>query len=477
MQKKEQAPLCITVIGASGDLARKKIYPALFSLDSQGLLPENTFFFGLSRTEYSDASFRQKLMENLTCRYVPEESCEAKMQSFLSRCFYQPGAYDETDSFLSLYQRMREQEDAVAGAMQANRMFYMAIPPFLFLKVARSIGDAGLVQCCENDGAGWSRVVIEKPFGKDRASSDALVEQMGQVFSEEQTYRIDHYLGKELIQNLMVLRFANRFFEPLWNCQHIEAVDITFKEDFGVTGRVGYFDQYGIIRDVMQNHLLQALALLAMEPPARYGAREIRDAKVEVLSCVETLQASDFRLGQYVAGKDQPGYKDDPDIPDDSITPTYAAVTMKVHNDRWEGVPFRISAGKALDERLTEIAIHFRPFEHSLFPGSLGGIQPNALIVRVQPDAGLFLRVNTKAPAQKLEIVQRDLNLLYKTAFDSVVPEAYESLLLDVIQGDKSLFIRADELEVAWDLFTPALHEMEQKGMQPRSYAFGTVDP
>jgi glucose-6-phosphate 1-dehydrogenase len=469
-------PLSFVVLGASGALAPKKIYPALFALYCQDFLPPAFSIFGFARSPKTPEEYRESIMRYLTCRYTPGESCQEKMEAFLKRCFYVTGHYDSTDSYLELYQHMRAQE----GAPTANRVFYMAIPPFLFLDVARALGNSGLINCGEK-APGFSRVVIEKPFGHDRESSDDLVANTARVFSESQTYRIDHYLGKEVIQNLIVLRFANRVFEPLWNRQHIESVHVCFKEDFGVEGRAGYFDQYGIIRDILQNHLLQIVALLAMEQPEELSARAIGDEKVRVLRQAHPLHAADFLLGQYTArvldGKTLPGYTDDPDVPDDSITPTFARVALRIENDRWHGVPFVLSAGKALDTRCTEIRIRFRSLAPNLFQRDAVPLPANELLIRVQPDQAIRLQFLNKAPVPQLQLAECSLNLRYEATFQGTLPEAYESLLLDVLRGDKSLFIRKDELEVAWDLFTPALHEIESQRRKPRPYPYGSEGP
>jgi len=405
---------------------------------------------------------------------VPEEKCEEKMNTFLSRCFYQSGAYDNPDSFLDLYQMMRAQE----GNAPANRLYYMAIPPFLFLKVSKALANAGLVNCGDTV-EGWSRAVIEKPFGHDRPSSDELVEQMAEVFSEDQTFRIDHYLGKEMVQNLMVLRFANLIFEPIWNRQYVDHVSITFKEDFGVEDRAGYFDQYGIVRDVMQNHLLQILALVAMEPPRQYRSREIRDAKTAVLKQLRVLTRDHIVLGQYeaatVKGQKRKGYLEEEDIPADSHTPTFAAGVFHIENERWKGVPFMMQAGKGMDTRLAEIRITFREMPRNVFPSQPEPFARNELVFRVQPDEAVYLNIVNKIPGQGMVLAERSLNLLYQSAFDQVIPEAYESLLLEVIRGDKSLFIRKDELAIAWDIFTPILHEIDQAPIHPEGYPYGSA--
>ena len=470
-QARVNEPLTLVIIGASGDLAQRKIIPALFALYCQGLFPDSFSVIGFARRDMEADEFRRRVSEHLTCRYTPDRGCADRMDEFLARCDYVAGQYESSDSFLDLYTRMREYE----GDGAANRVFYMAIPPFLFLPVARSIGDAGLVHC--GPGPGWSRVVIEKPFGRDRASSDALVRDMGQVFTEAQTFRIDHYLGKEVIQNLLVLRFANRIFTSIWDNDHISSVAISWSEDIGVGDRGGYFDSYGIIRDVMQNHLLQILALIAMERPRSLDARHIRDEKVRVLRAIPALEGGDLVLGQYGRGPRHPAYVEEESIPGDSLTPTFASAALQIHSPRWEGVPFLMRAGKGLDTRATEIRIRFKSLEHGIFAPATEALPANELIIRVQPDEAISLRIVNKVPGLEMELGESELDLQYESAFRRLIPDAYESLLLDVVRGDKSLFIRADELAAAWDVFTPALDELEQRSVRPAVYAFGSGGP
>jgi len=468
-------PLSIIVIGASGDLARKKIFPALFALYCQGFLPDRFEVFGFARSPMSDDGFRDHIMEHLTCRYAPGESCAHFMAEFLSRCTYVSGAYDSRDAFLRLYERMRPLE----GPGHANRLFYMAIPPFLFLDVAHALGGAGLVNC--DGGPGWARAVIEKPFGSDRATSDELVVNMAQVFSEEQTFRIDHYLGKEIVQDLLILRFANSVFARLWNRDCIDRVRIEWKENIGVGDRGGYFDTYGIVRDVMQNHLLQILSLIAMEPPSRFDERDVRDEKVRVLRSVKPAGLDDIVLGQYRAatydGVPYLSYTDEPGIPRGSRTPTFAAAVLEIDNARWKGVPFYVSAGKGLDERMTEIRIRFRPAHDQTFIDFTGSLSPNELVIRVQPDENIRLKIMNKVPGLETKLGETTLDLRYSSAFQTLIPDAYECLLLDVIQGDRSLFIRSDVLAAAWDIFTPVLHEIDERGILPEPYPFGSRGP
>jgi glucose-6-phosphate 1-dehydrogenase len=321
--------------------------------------------------------------------------------------------------------------------------------------------------------------VVEKPFGRDRRSSDRLVDDMHKVFGEEATYRIDHYLGKEIVQNLMVLRFANLVFEPLWNRKYIESVSITWKEPAGVEGRGGYFDGFGIVRDVMQNHLLQIMALLAMEQPRRFDAQAVRDEKVRLLQAVAPLTLEQIAVGQYGASASgrQCAYVEEPMVAADSRTPTYATAVLRISNDRWQGVPFVLEAGKALDQRVNEVRVRFRPVAANLFGPSLGTMAPNELVIRIQPDEAIDLRIMNKAPGLDMVLQQTRLNLRYQAAFDATIPDAYECLLLDVIQGDRSLFIRADELAAAWDIFTPVLAALEERAVQPERYPFGSAGP
>ena len=470
----EREPLQIVVVGASGDLARCKIVPALFALFSQDLLPEPFHVFGFARSPMDDEAFRAALRENLTCRYVPQVSCADRMEAFLSRCTYVAGQYGERDAYLNLFERMRE----VSGPA-GRRLFYLAIPPSLFAAVSEALAGVGLVTCV--DDKPWTRVVVEKPFGRDRASSDNLAAELARVFGESQTYRIDHYLGKEVVQNLMVLRFANLIFEPIWNRRHIRHVSIRWQEDIGVEGRGGYYDAYGVVRDVMQNHLLQIMALIAMEPPTALDSHRIRNAKVRVLREVAPVDSSRIVLGQYTAfdrgGLRLPGYREERGVAADSTTPTFAATVLGVGNERWKGVPFFMSAGKAMDRRVTEIRVRFREVPDNLFCRSEQCPPPNELLIRIQPDEAVQFMIVNKVPGLKFDLAARPLDLTYKTSFNEIIPDAYESLLLDVLEGDRSLFIRGDELEAAWDVFTPVLRRMDAGELAVEPYPFGTGGP
>ncbi len=453
------SPTNIVILGASGDLTRKKLVPALFSLYCDGLLPREFHLFGFARSRKSDREFRTMVGETITTRHQPDPSvCDIRISEFLQRCYYHSGQYDSTDDFRKLRKRL----DDVAP--RSNLLVFLAIPPSIFLKTANSLRGAGLV---EESGAAWSRVVVEKPFGRDTESSLELTNAMGKLFSEAQTYRIDHYLGKEVIQNLLLLRFGNQIFEPIWNRNHIESVTITFSEKIGVEGRAGYFDQFGIIRDVVQNHLLQAMALVAMEQPIRMDAAEIAEEKTKLLRATCPMDPVSTVTGQYE------GYLSDPDVPDNSVTETFVCTNLCVNNARWHGVPFYLSAGKALDTQKTEIILRFRPVPFSIF----GDIAENTMVIRVQPNESIELRVNNKVPGVQFQSSSVPLNMLYHEEFDAKVPEAYERLLLDVLRGDRSLFIQRRELSAAWQIVTPFLKLVEEKMVRPKQYAYGSTGP
>ncbi|TKY64416.1 Glucose-6-phosphate 1-dehydrogenase [Spatholobus suberectus] len=334
--------LSITVVGASGDLARKKIFPALFALFYEDWLPENFLVFGFARTKMTNEELRNMISQTLTCRIDKRENCEDKMDQFLKRCFYHSGQYNSEDHFSELDSKLKEKE----GGKLSNRLFYLSIPPNIFVDAVRCAS----LKASSKDG--WTRVIVEKPFGRDSESSSELTKHLKQYLTEDQIFRIDHYLGKELVENLSVLRFSNLVFEPLWSRNYIRNVQLIFSEDFGTEGRGGYFDNYGIIRDIMQNHLLQILALFAMETPVSLDAEDIRNEKVKVLRSMRPLQLENVVVGQYKGhskgGKSYPGYTDDPTVPKGSLTPTFAAAALFIDNARWDGVPFLMKAGKAL---------------------------------------------------------------------------------------------------------------------------------
>ncbi|KAI3849447.1 hypothetical protein MKX03_030843 [Papaver bracteatum] len=468
------ATISITVVGASGDLAKKKIFPALFALFYEDNLPEHFTVFGYARSKMTDEQLRNMISATLTCRIDQRENCSDKMEQFLKRCFYQSGQYNSEEGFAELDNRLREKE---VGKL-SNRLFYLSIPPNIFVDVVRcaSLRASATI--------GWTRVIVEKPFGRDAESSGELTRSLKKYLKEDQIFRIDHYLGKELVENLSVLRFSNLIFEPLWSRNYIRNVQFIFSEDFGTEGRGGYFDNYGIIRDIMQNHLLQILTLFAMETPVSLEAEDTRNEKVKVLRSMRTLTLDDVTIGQYKGHKkgdrSYPAYTDDPTVPNNSVTPTFAAAALFIDNARWDGVPFLMKAGKALHTRRAEIRVQFRHVPGNLYKRNFGtdlDKATNELVLRVQPDEAIYLKINNKVPGLGMRLDRSDLNLLYKTRYSKEIPDAYERLLLDAVEGERRLFIRSDELDAAWALFTPLLKELEEKKIAPELYPYGSRGP
>jgi glucose-6-phosphate 1-dehydrogenase len=457
--------LSIIVFGASGDLAKKKTYPALFSLFCRGLLPAETLHIaGYARRDIALDVFRQQISQ-----YFPEHPKKAE---FLNLCSYHRGQYDSAEDVKKMATGLLAVENKCSCLESgANRVFYLAIPPSVFVAASSSIKHGGFTS------SGWNRVIVEKPFGHDLESSNALADSLSKLFTEEQIYRIDHYLAKEMVQNLMVLRFANSIYEPIWNRKYIKSVKITFKENFGTKGRGGYFDKVGIVRDVMQNHLLQILSLVAMEAPASLDAEDVRNEKVKVLRQCSPIDIDDVVLGQYTADPNggEVGYTDDTKVPEDSRTPTFAQAIIRINNERWAGVPFIMKAGKALEERKAEIRIQFYPPYNNLF----GDISPNELVMRVQPDESIYIKTTTKRPGIASGLSHTELDLTYAEKDpDGDIPQAYERLIYDVVRGDHNLFVRVDELEAAWKMFTPLLKAIETRKDKPvHKYAFGSRGP
>ncbi|CAL9112250.1 unnamed protein product [Musa acuminata var. zebrina] len=469
-----ESTVSITVVGASGDLAKKKIFPALFALFYEDCLPKHFTVFGYARTQLTDEELRNMIGKTLTCRVDKRENCGDKMEQFLQRCFYHSGQYSSEENFLELDRKLKDKE----VGKSANRLFYLSIPPNIFVDVVRC------ASCTASSPTGWTRVIVEKPFGRDSQSSGELTRSLKQHLTEDQIFRIDHYLGKELVENLSVLRFSNLVFEPLWSRKFIRNVQLIFSEDFGTEGRGGYFDNYGIIRDIMQNHLVQILALFAMETPVSLDAEDIRNEKVKVLRSMRTLQLDDVVVGQYKGhtrgGRSLPAYIDDPTVPKGSLTPTFAAAALFIDNARWDGVPFLMKAGKALNTRRAEIRVQFRHVPGNLYKRNFGtdlDKATNELVIRVQPDEAIYLKINNKIPGLSMRLDSSNLNLLYASRYPREIPDAYERLLLDAIEGERRLFIRSDELDAAWALFTPVLKELEDKRIAPELYPYGSRGP
>ncbi|EDQ89624.1 uncharacterized protein MONBRDRAFT_32291 [Monosiga brevicollis MX1] len=464
---KLQEQLIITVLGASGDLAKKLVYPALWDAYRFDSLPEDTRILGYARSKLSHEDLVERFKPQLK---VNGDDDEKKRDSFLESLDYIHGQYDEAKSF----KKLNEHIESMSQAKTVNRMFYIALPPSVYKDVTEQLSNH-----CQAK-SGFTRVVVEKPFGKDLESYQDLNAHMSNLFAEDQIYRIDHYLGKEMVQNLLALRFANRVFEPSWNRHHVACVMLTMKEDFGTQGRGGYFDEFGIIRDVMQNHLLQMLTLCAMEKPVSTGPDDIRDEKTKVLRCIKPLKIEDTVLGQFVGNPEgeseesRKGYTDEEDVPNDSNTPTFATAVFHIENDRWEGVPFIIRCGKALNEKKAELRVQFRSVPADIF----GNSTRNELVLRVQPDEAIYLKVLVKEPGASSEVAQTDLDLSYKCRFgEQRIPSAYERLIVSAIKGNSANFVRSDELEQAWRIFTPILHDIDAGKVKPKTYKFGSRGP
>jgi len=550
--------LTIVVLGASGDLAKKKTYPALFSLFCEGYLPARVQIIGYARSSMSSADLREKLHSSLT-------GDSTLKTLFLDKCTYVQGAYDTPEGYRKLSSIVWDWEQASgfgskdethflpsssSSSTIFGRLFYLALPPSVYPEVMRNLryecaagpsrGTTPRVGCSFTESSAasptvpssspmnpppppppfppfpssssststsartphharsysglvsdarlsphvtsWCRIIIEKPFGRDLASSEALSEQIGSMFSENHLYRIDHYLGKELAQNMLILRFANVFLEPIWNRHYVSNVSITFKEPFGTQGRGGYFDHYGIIRDVMQNHLLQVLSLVAMEKPVSLSPEDIRDEKVKVLRCMEGARPEDTVIGQYVSDGANKGYLEDPGVPHDSITPTYAATVLKINNERWYGVPFFMKAGKALNERKAEVRIQFKPIATNIFNEAPTQLSPdtarNELVIRFQPDEAIYMKMCTKTPGLGMNTTIGELDLTYKERFDSHrIPEAYERLILDALRGDQQHFVRRDELRASWKVFDRLLAAVDGGDLNTVFYRYGSTGP
>ena len=466
--------LSIVVVGASGDLAKKKTYPALFALFLDEFIPTHTTIVGYARSAKEDGVFREHLTPYLMkCKGATAENVSA----FVAICVYRQGQYDSAEGFAKVHDELTAIE---ASFPVANRLFYLAIPPSVFVPSASSINAA-----CRAPAPGWSRLIVEKPFGVDSDSSAELSRGLAPLFGEDEIFRIDHYLGKEMVQNLIILRFANTWLEPLWSRDFISSVIITFKENIGTMGRGGYFDTVGIIRDVMQNHLLQVLSIVAMEPPVCVSGDDgnfVRDEKVKVLRSIAPITLDECIIGQYTANEElgEPGYLDDETVPAGSSCPTYAAAVLHINNPRWEGVPFVMKAGKGLDERKAEVRIQFKdpPGGANLFQGQ--ETPRNELVMRLQPDEAVYMKTNVKMPGLSSKPGQVEMDLSYGQRFAGAKnPDAYTRLILDVLRGKQSGFVRSDELEAAWKIFTPLLHAIDtgSDGPKPIPYQFGSRGP
>ncbi len=459
----QQEPIVIVIFGAGGDLAWRKLVPALYNLFLDRRLPERFAIVGVARHEMDDNAFRQRLREGVDLFSRRGKVEEQSWSEFASRLTYFAGDFTAPTTGALLRERLEQLDREWNG--RADRVFYLAISPGLIETAARQLESLGVCKDCSRD-----RLVVEKPFGRDLASAVALNRLLTSLFAESQIYRIDHYLGKETVQNILAFRFANSLFEPIWNRRYIDHVQITVAETVGVEERGGYYDKAGALRDMVQNHLLQILCLIAMEPPVSFGADEVRNKKVDVLHAIRPIRPEEVHRmavrGQYgrgtISGKPAPAYRDEPEVAADSATETFAALKLFIDNWRWQGVPFYLRTGKRLNAKISEVTILFRPAPHQLFPpAAVESWQPNRLVLRIQPEEGIVTRIQAKQPGTRLLLGPVDMQFRYRDAFTTTSPEAYETLLLDVIRGDATLFMRADQVESAWSVITPVLEAWE----------------
>jgi glucose-6-phosphate 1-dehydrogenase len=474
-------PCAIVVFGASGDLAKRKLLPALYNLAASAHLPAAFGLVGVSKTEFSHQDY-QKDMREAVGKFSRTKPIDPEVwPDFSAGLRYCAGSFDDADTFVRLKTQL-EELDKTRGT-RGNRLFYFATPPSTFPTLLQQLKAAGLIKAPLDPQ--YSRVVIEKPFGRNLASARALNRLVLETADERQVFRIDHYLGKETVQNLLVFRFANSLFEPVWNRQYVDHVEITAGEELGIEARGKYYEEAGILRDMIQNHVLQLVCLTAMEPPVAFDADAVRDEKIKVLRAIEAFGsaeevADNVVIGQYtpgsVFGSDVPGYQQEKDVAQGSKTPTFVALKLNIHSWRWDGVPFYIRSGKRMPKRATEIAVHFKPLPHSLF--GQGASQPNVLVIRVQPQEGIALRFSAKVPGERYRPRTVSMDFRYGTTFGAASPEAYERLLLDAMRGDQTLFTRKDEVEAAWKIVGSILNQTESESYAaPQPYEAGTWGP
>lgn len=480
--KQSTEPCVMVIFGATGDLTHRKLLPALYNLALEHPLPAGFSVVGFARRPYNDDIFRQQALESIN-QYSRQKPVNPQVwDSFASGIYYLQSDFHNPEGYAKLNNLLNklDQERGTSG----NRIFYLSTPPSQYPEIIQNLGAASL----NRNRKGWTRIIIEKPFGHDLASAIELNRQVAKVFREDQVYRIDHYLGKETVQNILVFRLANGIFEPVWNRRYVDHVQITVAENIGLEGRGGYYEESGAIRDMVQNHMLQLLTLVAMEPPIAFDANPVRDEKVKVLHALQPLTGKDVTTqtirAQYgpgwVSGQQVPGYTEEPGVAPGSMTETYVAMKLFVDNWRWAGVPFYLRTGKHLPKRVTEVAIQFKQAPLMLFKRSEahGQVEPNVLVLRIQPDEGISLKFGAKVPGTEMQIRSVNMDFFYGSSFVRQQPEAYERLILDCMVGDSTLFTRRDEVEAQWTFIQGILDEWK---VEPRetilTYEAGTWGP
>lgn len=475
-------PCNVVFFGASGDLMKRMLMPAMYNLRLADTLPSNYGIVGFARSEFSDEEFRDEMKKSIDEFSRTGPAKDPLWSDFAKRCSYIGGSFDDVASFKALKEHLDKNDEELGTA--GNRLFYLSTPPSVFAKIVDMLDEAGLGP--NNNKKGWTRIIIEKPFGTDLDSARALQAEVGKVFDEKMVYRIDHYLGKEPVQDIMALRFANVIFEPIWNRRYVDCVQITAAETVGVEGRGGYYDNAGALRDMIQNHVMNLLALVAMEPPVSPNADAIRDEKFKVLSALRPIDKSrvmlDTARGQYdagsIGGKPVPSYRDEQSVDPHSNTDTYAAIKFCIDNWRWAEVPFYLRSGKRLARKNSEIAVRFKSIPHRLFGETGDTIDNNVLVMKIQPEEGVSLRFAAKVPGPKMHIRSVSMDFNYGTGFGVVSAPAYERLIGDAMRGDATLFTRWDAVETAWNAVMPVLDRWQNSYDESfPNYPAGTQGP